>query len=269
MGIVTNESIQSSDGIWLGLVSYPKVGKTRLAATAKAPFYIDGDKGMRSAIDILQGKPEPWGYTFNEVWDEKKRDKPSAWMKIGAILDIFVQGVPNADLGIDPGKYDTIVLDTMTTISTFGLNFARWEYEYKLRNKDLDKKNAFYPYMALGREGTRLCDKLMALSVPPHSKNIIANFHIEDTNITEAGTVLRQAPFCQGKMIGKYMFPLFDAMWGLERVNGNLIAHTEEFEKIDSLGSRIQFPAQFISPNLETIFADIKSGEYLQKEKVK
>lgn len=266
MGVVTSSSIQSDDGIWLGLVSYPKVGKTRLAATTEAPFFIDGDKGMRSAVDLLQGKPEPWGYTFNEVWDETKRDKPTAWMKIGAILDIFVLGVPNEDLGINPADYDTIVLDTMTTISTFGLNFANWEYQFKLRNKELDKRNAFYPYMALGREGTRLCDKLMALSLPPHSKNIVVNFHIEDTNVTPEGTVLRQAPFCQGKMIGKYMFPLFDAMWGLERVNGNLVAHTEELEKLVDLGSRIKTPDQFINPNLAEFFRDVKSGKYLTSE---
>lgn len=250
--ILSASTIAASRLVRLALISEPGAGKTRLMATAQAPFYIDTDLGITSALDLLKGKPEPWGISFADDGTSP------TWLRIMGFLDAFSTGnkFPFEGVEINPRQYDTLNIDTWTTCGQHAFDYAKIQAKKESRSGKIDPRQQYGGYELEGKEFAK---KLFRIH-KSLGMNLVVGFHIREGKTDEAGDVIENRPYILGKALPSYLMSLFDETWALEGAKGGrpVVAHTQDFNGLVGLKSRHNFPPTIVKPSIVEILNTLK-----------
>jgi len=258
MASINMDTLTINKAMRWGFLGKSGAGKTRTAATAPAPFFIDGEKGVSGARDILANK------TFGgiEIVEVGTYTTPKAWHHTMGIIDAFDNGAPFQWSGdtIDPADYKTLVIDTWTSIGHHAFEEGKAEAK---RMSSSGKDNNLQAYMYYDQYGKRFANKLLAIS-EKHGMNIIVNFHLKPGQTDDDGNVVTWDPYVMGRGLPPYLFAILDETWAMEarhtNKETNLIAHTRNYLGIDVLKSRHRFPATIVNPDLTEILGQIRGN---------
>jgi len=258
MASINMDTLTVNKAMRWGFLGKSGAGKTRTAATAPAPFFIDGEKGVSGARDILANK------TFGgiEIVEIGTYTTPKAWHHTMGIIDAFHDGVPFQWGGdtINPTDYKTLVIDTWTSIGHHAFEEGKAEAK---RMSSSGKDNNLQAYMYYDQYGKRFANKLLAIS-EKHGMNIIVNFHLKPGQTDDDGNVITWDPYVMGRGLPPYLFAILDETWAMEarhtNKETNLIAHTRNYLGIDVLKSRHRFPATIVNPDLTEILGQIRGN---------
>ena len=258
MASINMDTLTVNKAMRWGFLGKSGAGKTRTAATAPDPFFIDGEKGVSGARDILANK------TFGgvEIVEVGTYTTPKAWHHTMGIIDAFDNGAPFQWGGatIDPADYKTLVIDTWTSIGHHAFEEGKAEAK---RMSSSGKDNNLQAYMYYDQYGKRFANKLLAIS-EKHGMNIIINFHLKPGQTDDDGNVVTLDPYVMGRGLPPYLFAILDETWAMEarhtNEETNLIAHTRNYLGVDVLKSRHRFPATIVNPNLTEILCQIRGN---------
>ena len=258
MASINMDTLTVNKAMRWGFLGKSGAGKTRTAATAPAPFFIDGEKGGSGARDILANK------TFGgiEIVEIGTYTTPKAWHHTMGIIDAFDNGVPFQWGGdtINPTDYKTLVIDTWTSIGHHAFEEGKAEAK---RMSSSGKDNNLQAYMYYDQYGKRFANKLLAIS-EKHGMNIIINFHLKPGQTDDDGNVITWDPYVMGRGLPPFLFAILDETWAMEARHTNkettLIAHTRNYLGIDVLKSRHRFPATIVNPDLTEILGQIRGN---------
>lgn len=256
MSEITMDTLTTHKALRWGLVGKSGSGKTRTAATAPAPFFLDGEKGVSGARDLLVDKV----FGGVEIVESGTSGAPKAWHHTMAVLGAFEEGDPFkwGESTINPKEYKTFVVDTWTTIGQYA--FSEGVAEAR-RNSKSGKESMLQAYGYYELYGKAFANKLLTIS-DKNDMNIIVNFHLKPGITDDDGNVVKWDPYFLGKGLPPYLLAILDETWAMEArhagPNTKLVAHTGNFMGIDVLKSRHHFPPIIEDPNLTTLLESIR-----------
>lgn len=252
----------------LGLVGTTKQGKSRTAVTANRPFVADGENGLVSCLDILSDpkreNPEPYGYYFQEMYQDNNPKFPTGWKIFKRVMEAFTKREPFKLDGIEinPNAYQTVILDSATFLLDLAWNEGVAEF---LRDGG---KNSYQKYQTYAEE----CKWLKRIGLRLHDVgfDLIAVFHTMDKERdVKTQEVTKHQPYMEGRAAPQIILPLFDEFWGitgrkvLAKEGGDLFeitAHTSEFERFQCIGSKHNYPRIIKNPDLGELFGKFRAA---------
>ena len=256
MAVINMDTLTTKKAMRWGFLGKSGSGKTRTAATAPDPFFIDGEKGVSGAKDILATK------TFGgvEIVELGSYTTPKAWHHTMSIIDAFENGAPFNFGGdtINPDDYKTLVVDTWTTIGHYAFEEGKAEAKRMSRR---GKDNNLQSYMYYDQYGKTFANKLLSIS-EKWGMNIVINFHLKPGQTDDDGNVITWDPYVMGRGLPPYLLAILDETWAMEarhtKDDTALIAHTRNYLGIDVLKSRHRFPNTIVNPNLTEILGQFR-----------
>lgn len=239
-----------------------KVGKTGLALSFPCPALADFDA---TGINVVKS---PW---FQKTYPGqikegviRFKDFPQDTDEYGLpIGDVFFKGIDWINKVIKDDTRETIIVDSLTSVSKAALSVALPAAKKRNRSKTWEHAKTDHLLLLTQQDfGAEMgvMEQLLDQSMKIKGKHFIAVAH-EREDKTESGMVSGRSPLLTGNRLRAKIAYWFDEVWHLTADrSGKRILHCQPYGVARGVGSRLGLPATIENPTYEKIMAVLKGG---------